>query len=159
MPCCWSIFGPIPLTDPASCQVWIAQLGRLMPGHEAVLDTTERARAETYLRAPDRARFVLGASLLKLAVAEAVGALRTMSSSTAPATSAVSRTGVPVFEGSGIEVSVAHSADVVAVALSRAGPLGVDVPACGSWPTRPWGPLLDGGSACLRGRRSVGSPR
>jgi 4'-phosphopantetheinyl transferase len=127
MPCCWSNCGPIPLADPARCQVWVADLGRLTAEHEALLDATERARAQTYVRAADRARFVLGAALLKLAVGDAIRR--------PPYGVVVDRTcdqcgephGRPRIQGAGIEVSVAHSGSIVVVAMTPIGPVGVDV--------------------------------
>ena len=113
--------------DAGRCQVWIARLGLLRLEHQALLDATEQARAGTYARAADRSRFVLGAVLLKLAVADASGS--------APTGIVVDREcdqcgrphGRPRVTGSDIQVSVAHSGDVVAVALTRLAPVGIDV--------------------------------
>ncbi len=130
MRCCWSSFGPIPLLEPADagrCEVWTSDLGLLRPEHEVWLDTTERARAATYARTDDRSRFVLGAVLLKLALAAAAGVR--------PGDIVVDREcdqcgqqhGRPRVPALAFHVSVAHSGSVVAVALTRAGPVGIDV--------------------------------
>lgn len=99
----------------------------LDPSHEAMLDEYERSRAEAFARRDDRSRFVVGAVLLKLAAAAATGG--------APQDVIVDREcdqcgrphGRPRIPGSGVHVSVAHSGSVATVAVTRAGPVGVDV--------------------------------
>jgi 4'-phosphopantetheinyl transferase len=110
--------------------VWIAGLAQLRPEHEVLLDATEQARADTYTRAADRSRFVLGAALLKLAVANANGV-----TGRAAAGVVVDREcdqcgrphGRPRVPCSDIHVSVAHSGDVVTIALTSLAPVGIDV--------------------------------
>ncbi len=128
---CSSISGPIPLADLSGdagrCEVWTTVLDVLGPAHEALLDPAERVRAGTYARPGDRSRFVLGAALLKLALAADTGL--------APGDVAVDREcdqcgqqhGRPRVPGLDVHVSVAHSGSVVAVALTRLGPVGIDV--------------------------------
>ncbi|WP_050670041.1 4'-phosphopantetheinyl transferase family protein [Luteipulveratus halotolerans] len=93
----------------------------------AVLDSDERDRIAR-LRAPaDRARTLLGAVVLRLAVAAHTGA--------DPSALRVERTcttcgrphGRPWVAGSGVEVSVSHSGVLVAVAVSSHARVGVDV--------------------------------
>ena len=99
----------------------------LEASHEALLDEPERARAEAFARRDDRSRFVVGAVLLKLAVAGATGA--------APADVVVDRGcdecgrqhGRPRIPGAGVHVSVAHSGALATVALTRVAPVGIDV--------------------------------
>lgn len=101
----------------------------LPDGAARLLDERERSRAEAYRFAGDRTRFELGAVLLRAAAARALG--------TSPSEVAVDRTcdtcgaphGRPRVGGSGLHVSVAHSGDWVAVAVTAAGPVGVDVEA------------------------------
>src|SRR4051794_37321895 len=92
------------------------------------LDAAERGRRDALLRAEDKARFVTAAGLLRLAVAERLGI--------APGAVAVDRAcpdcerphGRPAVPGAGLEVSVSHSGDLVAVALvAGETPVGVDV--------------------------------
>jgi 4'-phosphopantetheinyl transferase len=107
--------------------VWVADLALRRPAHDALLDDVERARADAFVRSGDRSRFVVGAALVKLAVADGTGL--------PPASIRVDRRcpmcgrphGRPRVVGSDLQVSVAHSGSLVAVALTRAGPVGVDV--------------------------------
>ncbi|HEX4431546.1 MAG TPA: 4'-phosphopantetheinyl transferase superfamily protein [Frankiaceae bacterium] len=111
----------------ARCQVWHAELTLRHASHEALLDELERTRAGAFARPEDRSRFVVGAALLKLAVADATGL--------SPQEVVVDRTcdqcgephGRPRIPGTDVHVSVAHSGSLVAVALTRAGPVGIDV--------------------------------
>jgi 4'-phosphopantetheinyl transferase len=99
----------------------------LRASHDAMLDALERSRAEAFARPQDRSRFVTGAALLKLAVADATGL--------APDAVVVDRTcddcgephGRPRICGERVHVSVAHSGSVATVALTLVGPVGVDV--------------------------------
>jgi 4'-phosphopantetheinyl transferase len=109
------------------CDVWVADLAVRGPAHDALLDDVERARSDAFVRAADRSRFVLGAALVKLAVANGTGG--------SPASVRVNRRcptcgsphGRPRVVGSDLHVSVAHSGSLVVVALTSAGPVGVDV--------------------------------
>jgi 4'-phosphopantetheinyl transferase len=111
------------------CEVHVGRIHDLRPAHLAVLDGTEQARAERYRLAADRDRFRLGSVLLRMAAGRRLGA--------APADVAVDRTcrrcgaqhGRPLLPGTGLHASVSHSGDVVAVALTSCGPVGVDVEA------------------------------
>jgi 4'-phosphopantetheinyl transferase len=113
----------------AHCDVYVARLSDLRPAHLALLNDTEQARAQRYRLAADRDRFRLGAVLLRAAASRHLGV--------PPAGVAVDRTcgrcgaqhGRPQLPGGGLHASVSHSGDVVAVALTRAGPVGVDVEA------------------------------
>jgi 4'-phosphopantetheinyl transferase len=114
---------------PAQCDVYLGRLHSL-PGLElGMLDSQERSRAQRYRLAADRDRFLLGAVLLRAAGSHHLG-IR-------PADLSVDRTcprcesqhGRPVLAGSGLHASVSHSGHVVAVAITGAGPVGVDVEA------------------------------
>jgi 4'-phosphopantetheinyl transferase len=105
--------------------VWLARAGDAAAGHMALLDETESERWAAYLRGADRDRFLVGCALAKSAIAACTGRR--------PEEVCFDRTcrqcggphGKPVIRG-GLEHSVAHSGDLVAVALARA-PIGVDV--------------------------------
>jgi len=111
------------------CDVYVARLRDLRPTHHALLDDQERARAQRYRLAADRDRSLLGAVLLRAAAARQLDVRR--------AEIAVDRTcrrcgsyhGRPLLPGTGLHASVSHSGDVVAVALTSCGPVGVDVEA------------------------------
>ncbi|HUC26069.1 MAG TPA: 4'-phosphopantetheinyl transferase superfamily protein [Streptosporangiaceae bacterium] len=113
----------------AACQVHIGRIHDLRPAHLTLLSDTELARAQHYQRASDSDRSLLGAALLRLTAARQLGVR--------PADVAVDRTcgrcgaqhGRPQLPGSGLHASVSHSGDIVAVALTAEGPVGVDVEA------------------------------
>ena len=109
--------------------MYIARLAMLRDHQTALLDEKEQSRARRYRFPADRARFVLGAVLLRAAAAPALGV---------PAASiAVDRScdecggphGRPRVIGADVHVSVSHSGEVVAVASTAEGPVGVDVEA------------------------------
>ncbi|GLZ13085.1 4'-phosphopantetheinyl transferase [Actinomadura sp. NBRC 104425] len=108
--------------------VWWGEPGWAGAEHVALLDPVERGRRDRFLRDADRNRFTLGVAVTRLAV----GALRGMRPDRVPISRACADCGKPhgrpVVDG-GPHVSVSHSGDRVAVALSPHGPLGVDVEA------------------------------
>jgi 4'-phosphopantetheinyl transferase len=113
--------------DHQACEVWLADPGLHRPAHDALLDEAERSRADAFVRVDDRSSFVVGAALLKLAVAGRTGV--------APESVRVDRRcptcgkphGRPRVPGADVHVSVSRSGSLVAAALTRAGPVGVDV--------------------------------
>ena len=117
--------GPDPPPD-GTADVWWARRQDASGRHAGLLDETERRRWAAYRREEDRERFLAGCALAKTALARYTGQR--------PANVRFDRTcgqcgephGKPVIEGGGVEHSVAHSGDLVAVAVARA-PVGVDV--------------------------------
>jgi 4'-phosphopantetheinyl transferase len=113
-----------------TADVWWARRQDASAGHVALLDETERRRWTAYRRDADRERFLAGCVLAKAALARYAG-LR-------PADVRFDRTcgqcgephGKPAFTGAAaggtLEHSVAHSGDLVAVAVAG-HPVGVDV--------------------------------
>jgi len=106
--------------------VWWAAPSFAGPDHVALLDPAERERDAALRRAEDRARFRTGSALIRLAVARYLG--------TAPADVAIDRSCVHCDRphgkprvGGGLEVSVSHSGDLVALAVTRGHAVGVDV--------------------------------
>jgi 4'-phosphopantetheinyl transferase len=120
---------PVPPLDDGACQVWWARPRQVPePLLRTALSDTERQRADRYRREDDQLRSLSGAWLLRSALAAHLGA--------SPDGVKLDRTcdecgephGRPRLVGdAGIELSVSHSGDRVAVAISRAGPVGVDV--------------------------------
>ncbi len=119
------------LPPDGTADVWWARRQGASDWHAGLLDATERRRWKAYRRDEDRARFLAGCALAKTALARYTG-LR-------PADVRFDRTcgqcgephGKPVIEGPvvagrAVEHSVAHSGDLVTVAVARA-PVGVDV--------------------------------
>lgn len=125
-------------------EVWWSTLAAAARDLLGMLDATERSRLEDLERPADRGRSMVGAALLRVAVARNLGV--------APEQVLVDRTcgecgrphGAPrvVATGAAPWVSVSHSGLLVAVALSPRGPVGIDVqraadlPAAGS--VRDW---------------------
>ena len=109
-----------------TADVWWARRQDAADRHAGLLDETERRRLAAYRRDEDRERFLAGCALAKTALARYTGQR--------PADVRFDRTcgqcgephGKPVIEGAGVGHSVAHSGDLVAVAVARA-PVGVDV--------------------------------
>jgi 4'-phosphopantetheinyl transferase len=110
-----------------TADVWWARRQDASAGHVALLDETERRRWTAYRRDADRERFLAGCVLAKAALARYAG-LR-------PADVRFDRTCGQCGEPHGkpaaadieaVEHSVAHSGDLVAVAVA-ANPVGVDV--------------------------------
>lgn len=115
----------VPLLGRRHVQIWYTQ-----PGHitsEEVLCASERSRLDRFKRDPDRRRFVTAATLLRIIAGH--------HTSTTPQDLIVTRTcpdcpqphGKPRLPGSGLEVSIAHAADRVVLAVTRLGPVGVDI--------------------------------
>lgn len=110
-------------------QVWWSTLDAVDRGLRSRVDPDELARADAYDRPADAARSLLGAALLRVAVAEHSGV--------APGDVRVDRRcsdcggahGAPRILGPSPApwVSVSHSGLLVAVALDTEGPVGVDV--------------------------------
>ncbi|WP_019630033.1 4'-phosphopantetheinyl transferase family protein [Actinomadura atramentaria] len=108
--------------------VWWAALDAVRPEYAALLDDVEKARRERYLRPADRDRFTLGAALVRLTAAARLGVEpeRVQVDRTCPDCGAPH--GRPRVPGP-LHLSVSHSGDRVALAVSAHGPLGVDVEA------------------------------
>ena len=106
--------------------VWWARRQDASPRLAGLLDPAERERWADFRRDADRDRFLVGASLAKTVIAACTGRR--------PAEVGLDRTcrrcgrphGKPSVRHGGPELSVAHSGDLVAVAVAAA-PVGVDV--------------------------------
>jgi len=109
------------------CDVYLARLDQLRPWHDGLLTEAELERAGRFRFPADRGRFVLGTALLRSAVAERTGS--------APAAVRLDRRcdqcgephGRPRLPGTGLHASISHSGDIIMVALTSVGPVGVDV--------------------------------
>lgn len=110
-----------------SCLVWWASVDALPAGPESVLSAVEIQRSLRLRRPEDRVRQLLGAMMLRLAVAAATGM--------PPDRVTVDRTcqqcgeqhGRPLLPETGLHASVTHSGNVVGLALTGAAPVGLDV--------------------------------
>lgn len=119
---------PLPTLRRRQVQLWWATPSQVdLVAAARVLDATERARIPALLRPTDRTRFVTAAALLRFVVAGHTGR--------SPATVLVDRRcpdcarphGKPRLPGSGLHVSLSHSGNRVLLAVTRTGPIGVDV--------------------------------
>jgi 4'-phosphopantetheinyl transferase len=112
---------------PATAEVWWARRSDAAARFERVLDDAERERLRAYHRDEDRERFLVGCALAKTAVsgytgepAETVRLDRTCDACGKPH-------GKPRLPGSGLELSVTHSGELVGVAFAAGTPVGLDV--------------------------------
>jgi 4'-phosphopantetheinyl transferase len=133
---------PIPegLSGPGEgvADVWWAHRQDAEPRLAGLLDAAERRRWTAYRRNADSERFLVGCALAKTVIAAYTGRR--------PADVSFDRTcrhcgkphGKPAAEGLGLEHSVAHSGDLVAVAVARV-PVGVDVERLEGRPRGPGG--------------------
>lgn len=118
---------PTASSDSKSCDVYVATLPSLRDRHLHVLDAPEQERRGTYRTVDDRDRFVLGAVLVR--------AVASRELQRDPRHIVVDRAchrcdkphGRPQLSAADLDVSVSHSGDFVAVAVTRAGPVGVDI--------------------------------
>jgi 4'-phosphopantetheinyl transferase len=129
------------LPPDGTADVWWARRQDASDWHTGLLDATERRRWAAYRRDEDRARFLAGCALAKTVLARYTGLRpadvrfdRTCDQCGEPHGKPVIEGGVieggviegGVIEGGVVEHSVAHSGDLVAVAVART-PVGVDV--------------------------------
>ena len=121
--------GQDPLPD-GTADVWWARSKDASDRLAFLLDETERRRWAAYRRVEDRERFLVGCALAKAALARYTGRR--------PADVRLDRTcprcgephGKPVIAGGGPGHSVAHSGDLIVVAVAGT-PIGVDVEQAG----------------------------
>lgn len=115
------------MTAGGICQVVWTRPSSVTAGDAALLDEAERARLSGFRRPGNRTRFLCAAVLLRRMVSIETGV--------PPAQVTVDRTcgscphphGRPRLTGLGLYASIAHSGDRVGVALTQAGPVGLDV--------------------------------
>ena len=115
----------LPPLERGTCQVWWASTADAHAGLARHLDQSDLARAARLRRAGDRARHLLGAVIMRALAAAALGG--------PPGAVPIRREchvcggahGKPIVDG--LAFSVSHAADRAVVAVSPAGPIGVDV--------------------------------
>jgi 4'-phosphopantetheinyl transferase len=105
--------------------VWFARRGGAGAGLDAYLDQDERARYEGYRREEDRQRFLVGCALAKAAVARATGADPAGVTFDRTCTRCGKPHGKPATHSA--QLSVSHSGDMIAVAVTSVTPVGIDV--------------------------------
>jgi 4'-phosphopantetheinyl transferase len=114
---------------PTECGCYLARLDQLRPWHYELLSATEEQRAARYRFAADRDRFVLATALLRLVVAERTGAEALAVRLDRSCDRCGEPHGRPKLPGTDLHTSISHSGDVVGVALTASGPVGIDVEA------------------------------
>lgn len=110
-----------------TCHIWWATPSMARAWHLDLLSHAERERRLTLRRPADQDRFTAACALLRLAIGRYTGQ--------APERVRIVRAcpdcdrphGKPVLADGALEVSLSHSGDRVVVALTGAGPVGVDV--------------------------------
>ncbi|MEV3989020.1 4'-phosphopantetheinyl transferase superfamily protein [Streptomyces sp. NPDC049837] len=111
--------------------MWIADAVRVPspPALLELLDARERARHDSLVRERDRALYLTAHALLRQVVAGQLGgrAREVRFTHVCRNCDRPEPHGKPGLVGSPLEVSLSHSGDRVAVALSLAGPVGVDI--------------------------------
>jgi 4'-phosphopantetheinyl transferase len=111
----------------AHCEVWWARPDDQHEGLLTLLEDVELWRRSTFRRPQDRARFTVGAALVRLAAARALGCRPSGLRIVRDCPDCKLPHGRPRLRDHRLEVSVSHSGDMVVIALSAAAPLGVDV--------------------------------
>lgn len=119
------------------CEIYLARRPDLRPEHGRLLDAAEQARSARFRQPADQARFVLGAALLRLAAGRQLGVPAASVRVDRSCGRCGAQHGRPVLAGSAVQASVSHSGDRVAVALTSAGPVGIDVEATTALDHRP----------------------
>ncbi|MDN3294477.1 4'-phosphopantetheinyl transferase superfamily protein [Streptomyces ficellus] len=154
----------IPRVRAGECHVWIADAVRV-PSLLELLDARERARHDAFVRDRDRALYLTAHALVRQLVAAQLG--------TGPREVVFTQVcrhcdrpephGKPGLADSSLEFSLSHSGDRVAVALSLAGPVGVDIEETARQPDLPQTVLAAVERAELErlpaGRRALGFTR
>ena len=109
------------------CDIWWAEPALVRDWHVDLLNDAERGRRTALRQEDDRTRFTVGAALLRLVAAAHTG--RTAAEVVVDRGCAKCERphGRPRIAGSDVHVSVSHSGERVAVAVTAAGPVGVDV--------------------------------
>jgi 4'-phosphopantetheinyl transferase len=106
--------------------VWWARRQVASPRYAGLLDQAERRRWQAYRREADRDRFLVGCALAKTVLAGYTGLPPEQVSFDRTCRRCGEPHGKPAIRGAGIEHSVSHSGDLVAVAVARSA-VGVDV--------------------------------
>ncbi|MFV0127751.1 4'-phosphopantetheinyl transferase family protein [Streptomyces sp. HMX112] len=121
--------GDIARVRAGECHVWIAEAVSV-PALLPLLDDHERRRHEAFVREKDRALYLTAHALLRQTVAAQLDGVKpgeVCFAHVCKHCDADRPHGKPAVAGSPLELSLSHSGGLVAVALSLAGPVGVDI--------------------------------
>ena len=117
----------VPHLESGHCQIWWGNPGLARPEHRSLLNPVERGRAAAYVKAVDRDRFTVGCALSRLVLGGLLGIPAASVPLTRECDSCGGPHGRPRVTGTGLHLSVSHSGSHVALAVTAAGPVGVDV--------------------------------
>jgi len=109
------------------CRVYVAHRRHLLDWHGSLLDQLEIERCRRYRLAADRDRFTLAAALLRTVAGKSLGVDASAVVVDRTCETCGDPYGRPRLPESVLQVSISHSGDVVTVAVTAAGPVGVDV--------------------------------
>jgi 4'-phosphopantetheinyl transferase len=132
--------------EPGTCEVWWASTDWARPWHADVLSDEERARRTRLWDGGQRAQFTVAAALLRLVAARHAGGAAERLEVDRSCPRCGRDHGRPRLTGTGLYVSISHSGGMVAVAVSRAGEVGVDVQQVEDKPVKELSPLVLAGS-------------
>ena len=111
----------------SAVHVWVATLDQADLSLRLWLDQREMDRFLSFEGEADRARFLLGAAMLRFAVGQQLG----MRPEDVPVDRGCDHCGAwhgrPRVGGSSLQLSVSHAGLVVAMAMALGGPVGIDV--------------------------------
>jgi 4'-phosphopantetheinyl transferase len=113
--------------EPGTCDVWWARTAWMRPWHAEVLSDVERARRTVLWDERHRTQYTVVAALLRLVAAPLTGQAAEGVVVDRSCPSCGRHHGRPRLPGTGPDVSISHSGATVAVAVSTAGAVGVDV--------------------------------
>jgi 4'-phosphopantetheinyl transferase len=109
------------------CDVWWAHPAAATPGLSELLDGVERDRYAGYRREVDKLRFLTGRALIRAVVAAELGVEPSAVALDSSCYDCGKPHGKPTVVGSELAVSISHSGDWVALAMTSGQPVGVDV--------------------------------
>jgi 4'-phosphopantetheinyl transferase len=109
------------------CDVWWAHPVSATPALLDLLDEVERGRYEAYRRDVDKLRFLTGRALIRGVAAAALDVSAGSVELDSSCFDCGKPHGKPRVVGSSLEVSVSHSGEWVALAVTSGAPVGVDV--------------------------------
>jgi len=109
------------------CDVWWARPAAETPRLLGMLDDIERGRYANYRREIDKLRFLTGRALIRAVAGTRLGVEPEAVTLDSSCFDCGKPHGKPTVVGSDLEVSISHSGDQVALAVTTGGPVGIDV--------------------------------
>jgi len=123
---------PSDISGSPRCEVYVAHRRYLQDRHRTLLDGLETRRRSRYRFDADRDRFTLATVLLRAVTGRATGVNASAVVVDRTCATCGDPHGRPRLPGTHLEASISHSGDVVAVAVTQAGPVGVDIEQVGA---------------------------